>query len=278
MICPQTEFQDTLIQYLHQNVINISKQQISDIYTNFRASFDANTNNRTSEKELVLNRSLISTKQNILDDACLLGIDFPSWFSKSPNPKLKIMVMGIDPLRNDNNFKHLNADVNNDVIIGTPYALHIPKARVSGTKHYWNFINKLAEENLVYLTDIYKVFFYYSNRDKRSYDYYKDSYTQNQKDLLLEEINLINPDLIVTFGGESFSQLTKLKAPRLTSNVNLNITKLENRIPVLPMVHLSNSVRYNTKLQFFSANNVTLESNDYGKAYYDIIDNYLNNL
>lgn len=278
MICPQADFQERLIQYLHENVTDIPPQQIHDIYSNFKNSFNEGVRNIHSEKDLVLNRSLISNKQNILDDACLLGIDYPSWFSKSQKPKLKIMVMGIDPLRNESTFNKLNADVNNDVIIGTPYALHIPKARITGTKHYWNFINKLSEENLVYLTDIYKVFFYYSNKEKRSYDYYKDSYTRNQKDLLLEEIDLINPDLIITFGGESFSQLTKLKAPRLTSNINLNITKLENRIPVLPMVHLSNSVRYNTKLQFFLENKVTLEGNDYGKAYYDIIDNYLKNL
>jgi uracil-DNA glycosylase len=141
-------------------------------------------------------------------------------------------------------------------------------------KHYWTLINNLSKENFVYLTDIYKTFFYFGEGKKqRSYDYFQEKNISKHKELLQKEIHLIAPDLIITFGKISYSKLMEINAPKLTINAELNIAKFKD-IPVLPMVHLSS--REKSKRDFLKNNNVDNENIGYG--YYHIIQNFLNTL
>jgi uracil-DNA glycosylase len=205
----------------------------------------------------------------------------PYWFGDI-SAKKRIMIVGIDPLRNENAFKQAKADKNNHVLIGTPYALHSTKMREGRTRPYWEFINSLSQNNFVYLTDIYKTFFYTENSKKeRSYVYYRKntSYLNSIKDILAREINFLNPDLIITLGKESFEQLTEKKCNKLSREISLNKTHILN-FPVIPLVHLSGATRKQNILDFIEANN--LDSSrfkkrwEYGLGYSKIIENYLN--
>lgn len=275
MICPKTDFEKDLISYLKKNVINFSSEEISNIYSFWKKQFDKLPAELSTEVKIISEKCSISENQYLPKESYLLGIDFPTWFNTPEDKEFKIMVLGIDPLRNEKAFKCMKADVDNEVIIGTPYALHMSNMRAGRTKQYWNFINLLSENNFVYLTDIYKTFFYTDKSKKeRSYNYYKNNLLHSQKDLLEEEIKLINPDLIITFGAETYFQLMDKRAPKLTSYVESNIIEFMGK-PVLPMIHLSGSVRQQTKINFLKENKINVIDKNFGQAYFQIINKYL---
>jgi len=141
--------------------------------------------------------------------ATLKGIDLPTWFGNYS--KKKVMILGIDPLRNNEVFERDKADVNTDVIIGTPYALHEFKAREGSCAVYWNFISWLSENHFVYCTDIFKTYYYNTETIKRSYRDIEFPKSENHKELLTLEINLIKPDVIIAFGNLVEKLLNDLK-------------------------------------------------------------------
>jgi len=275
MICPKIESQESLFSFLHENVISLPQNDISKIYSFWKNGFDELNFERPKDVKIIADKNLISSCQNIPENPWLLGIDFPIWFN-TPEEKPKIIILGIDPLRNESTFKHLEAHSEKNVIIGTPYALNSARMRNGRQKDYWTLINKLSKENFVYLTDVYKTFFYTNSQSKRqrSYDYYKEKNSlAEHKKLLEKEIKLIEPDLIVTFGGISYAKLMDIKPPKLTINVELNVAKFEN-IPVLPMVHLSGWEK--SKRNFLKNNDV--DDENIGTGYYHIINNFLKTL
>jgi len=152
-----------------------------------------------------------------LTGASLKGIDLPTWFGEDYSKK-KVMILGIDPLRNKNVFKKecekrnvlnsftptdvIDDSIKNEVIIGTPYALHECEAREGKCSVYWTFIEKLIENHFVYCTDIFKTYFYNNDKDIRSYrDEEFAIKNKNHKKLLEEEIKIIKPDVIIAFGN-----------------------------------------------------------------------------
>lgn len=58
-----------------------------------------------------------------------------------------------------------------------------------------------------YLTDIYKVFFFTNTQG--SYNYYQRENFIQQKELLQKEIDLIKPDVIISFGSKSIKQFNE---------------------------------------------------------------------
>jgi len=188
----------------------------------------------------------------------------PTWFGNVE--KKRIFFLGIDPMRKASEF--INNGVGNiedDVIVGTPYAFHHSSFRTNRTKAYWEIIDKLKFDNFIYVTDIFKSFFY-TNDKVRSYDYFmhkdrKDEQLSHRK-LLKAEIKLIAPDLIVTFGGPSFKLLMNSKfCPKLSQPINKILTHFEN-IPVLPLMHLSGSTREKPLHCFFYENGIKWEEAD----------------
>lgn len=263
--CPSQHFTAPLRELIRKSIWNTDAGIIDSLYDRWGEAFDAD--------QFYLHpagRSEIARYQHCPEQASLRGMDLPVWFSSAPEPKRKIVVIGIDPLRNPNNFKGANADTLNDLLIGTPYALHSGKMRVRRTAQYWNMIRTLAEEQLVYVTDIYKTFFYHGN--ERSYDYYRNhNLSAHHLDILAQELELISPDLIVTMGWESLNQLVPAHAPfRLSGEVTG--FQWYGNIPVLPMVHLSGSVRTKIKKAFLHKNGLVCEnSRYYGYLYAELI-------
>ncbi|WP_417444003.1 uracil-DNA glycosylase family protein [Joostella sp.] len=277
MIITKKNLTEELIKIIQTDIINIPKENILDLYESW-----SQTNEKSSK--WVFDKKYISEKQFLPLNAYLLGIDFPYWFGNI-SAKKRIMVIGIDPLRNENVFNKVKADKNNDVLIGTPYALHSIKMREGRTRPYWEFINSLSQDHFVYLTDIYKTFFYTdSSKKERSYVYYKQhpSKLSSIKNILEQEIELLKPDLIITLGKESIVQLTEQKCNKLSRNISLNKTHLKSfpNIPIIPLVHLSGATRKANIINFMIANNLNTSNFEkrwqYGLGYSTIIKNYIN--
>jgi len=257
---------------IKSDIINLSDEQIDSIYKSFSENFD---NYDTVAKSSKFDKSLILQKQNVPEQSTLLGIDFPTWFGDEK--KKKIMIVGIDPLRNKQVFEKANADINNEVLLGTPYGLHIKDLREKRTKAYWDFVSELSENHFVYLTDIYKTFFYTTNNTNqvRSYDIYK----KEEKNLLLNhEIELINPDLIITFGGLAYKNITGTNSPVLSKQSKI-IKNKDLKIDVAPMLHLSNSVRPTPLKNFFETNSIdvdfSISSKEKGKYFAKIVQKWM---
>jgi hypothetical protein len=197
-------------------VINLPVDGIEKIYEHFISQF---------EKDNVYSNTLVHPAEKIkfpfeiLPDWELFGIDFPSWFGNYSNKK--IMVIGIDPLRNIKTFENYGAKKDSEVIIGTPYALHDKKMRVGKTKLYWDFVNRLSKQNFVYLTDIYKIYFNWFNRKTKSNSHFEKHEKKSGYSLLKEEINIIGPDYIVAFG-----KIAQYVSKQIAESINVKIIEI----------------------------------------------------
>lgn len=270
--------QDQIIEIIQNNIINLSDVQLKSLYNYWR-----DENPHKNSDEWIQNKDLISTAQQIPPNAFLHGVDLPYWFGDI-NARAKIMIMGIDPLRNEKTFESCAADKEKNVLIGTPYAVHSQKMRKGKTKEYWNFINELAQNNFVYLTDIYKTFFYTDSTKKtRSYVYYRKAAVQHSaREIIAKEIAVVKPDIIITLGAETFTKLTDKKLiKKITGNIHDNIAYLEEypALPILPMVHLSGSTFQNVKNTFVNNNLQNVEGErqkeGFGLQYAEIVEKYL---
>lgn len=272
-----TELRGFVESTINKDVINLSDEDFNGLYNRW---FEGEkSDNYTFSRETV--RAL----QNIPGNAYMLGVDLPYWFGDFNTTNKKIMIVGIDPLRNKGAFKAANADVNKDVLISTPYALHSEDNRNDKKNAYWAFINELKSKHFVYLTDIYKTFFYLNEpMRKRSYVY--NSNKSNIKDALKQtlysEIEFVKPDVIITFGGIAYSQLTGKRCPKLSQNLEKTKTHMEvidgYSVMVLPFMHLSGSTRSKNLDDFLKENKVIKEGTGrvgYGKAYAKLLKPYL---
>lgn len=169
-----------------------------------------------------------------------LGIDLPIWFGDHSSAS-KIMIVALDPKR----------DHGSDLItLGSIFALHMEENRTS-QRNYWNFIKPLLENNFVYLTDIFKIYyeatddknakFFLSNKDKEFTYPDKKPYLLH-KELLEREISIINPNKIITLGEDSKKAIKKIKG---ISTHELNFTKDDIDYIFLP--HISRRVTQSIK-------------------------------
>jgi len=292
---------DTSIPFFEQ-LANLVKEQIIDlevksVYEHWN-TFLANGEPLPEEEIVKRDKKLLRyEKQCIPSDAYLLGVDLPSWFGDFES-KNRIMVIGIDPMRGNRDFEIALADKEQHVIIGTPYAMHDNKNRDwdKRNKHYFGFIDTISSENFVYLTDIYKTFFYTNDNNnvkKRSYKYYNDADKENIEEknsvrnsvlnALYQEIELVKPNIIVTLGGISFSQLTNksitFKNNPKIEKVHFTVNMLADKkdIDILPFVHLA---AHFPSMESFIKNNLNKElkkgkNENYGTLYYEILKKYL---
>lgn len=246
----------------------------------------------------VLDKESISPNQNLPLNSYLNGIDLPTWFGDFQGKK--VFFLGIDPVRNERDFEKSNANINTDVVVGTPYAFHLRGFRENRTSAYWQVINEVAKSNFIYVTDIYKTFFYTDVLKKnRSYYYWNEpeniDFNNNHRLLLLEEIRLIQPDIIVTFGAIAYKVLTEQKyCHRLSQALNLVPNQIKDfaysidnnkdcAIKILPLMHLSGLTRGHNLEAFFENNGYTYSDTDdkrgkAGQFYGQIINEYLDKI
>jgi hypothetical protein len=259
----EAPFYSRLQSLLTSSVLNITKEEIDSLYSSWNSNFESlNIVNK------YYSDSLISREQNIPSDAILKGIDFPIWFGDLS--KKKIVILGIDPLRNIKNFEETNAsDYKKDVIIGTPYSFHDKTSREGACKGYWTFIKGLADSNnFIYVTDIFKTYYFDPLNKKRSYndDSFIGTFSQSvHSDILMKELSFIQPDLIIVFGKVAHSFLMKRKAPKVSQNLTNTKTNLlidSGSVEVYTVLHLSKTTRGKNFIDFFKHNNVEISDFD----------------
>ena len=283
-----------LVDVIDKEVFKNVDNDIQGIYKTWN---DENLNNdvdsKSKSKPVVRDKELLRHEnQKIpIKEVKLLGIDFPSWYGNYGS-KEKIMIIGIDPMRGSKNFDDATASETNDILIGTPYAYHDKKVRSSkANKNYTQFIDNLLEDNnFVYLTDVYKTFFYHSDakkKDIRSYRYYGEQQKIEIQDkensirstilkTLCSEIKLINPTIIITLGDISFNQLTRKSVNKNNNKAAITpqffteeVFKDCKHIPIYPFMHLA--ARDANLLQFTKQYLPDSDSKDFGNLFYEII-------
>lgn len=280
-------FVEILIAILKNHLITLNRNEIESLYVKWSNEFS----DELFFLSDIISKDSIRDNQNVPLDSCLNGIDLPTWFGDFKNKK--VIFLGIDPMRNDKDFQKSNASLSKDVIVGTPYAFHIKGFRENRTSPYWQVISEVAKSNFVYVTDIYKTFFYTDITKKmRSYDFWNKEenriFNQIHRQFLVDEINLIEPDIIITFGALAYKVLTNQKyCPKLSQSLGQNIKTFFDQgisqskpITILPLMHLSGSTRSEPLEKFFYANGLTYsDKNDKrniaGKLYGKIINDYI---
>lgn len=141
-----------------------------------------------------------------ISDHAVTSLDLPTWFNLASS-KLRIMLLSQDPMPRSRWYKDCR-----EAICSSPFGLHVKSWREKGNggARMWGLVKKLVENNIgIYLTDIRK-FYFRKPDDVKSYIPPTSQIEQLYRSLLLQEIQIVKPDLIVTFGNQSNSALSEL--------------------------------------------------------------------
>ena len=165
-------------------------------------------------------------KNNKVETPC--GVDIPILLEPSSNPNGRlIIILGESALRSENELNKITAPY--DVILGTPYALHLsktpPKCGV-----YWKIFNTLLEKGYsLYITDIIKVWW----KDKKLVPDNLDILIFEEEWKILKE----RKPVIVAWGKKAENALMKIE-------------EVSNEV-ILPLPHPSTQSRDSWKLKIF---------------------------
>jgi len=134
------------------------------------------------------------------------GIDIPILLGDGNEEKPIVAIVAQDPYRNEKDVLFNEID-KSKTIIGTPFAFHYEDEAYPKTKVYRKIVRRIIEMGYdVYLTDAHKI---YSNPERK----YAKGEKQKEKELLLDEIKKLSPNLklVVGFGGEAYTYIKKIK-------------------------------------------------------------------
>ena len=130
-----------------------------------------------------------------------IGLDLPTWFYHTPDAPF-IMIVAQDPLRSAEWYgdKKDEKFICKDAVVSSPFGLQDAHHRENGNggKRMWLLVRALFEKGYnVYLTDCRKFFIYdHAESDK----YTTPDKMEIYRNILKEEIDIINPKFIVTLG------------------------------------------------------------------------------
>ncbi len=180
--------------------------------TSFKENIDELMQGVKHPTQLMNNRikQLISPNKKCMP----VGIDIPVLIPSKTEPKATVVLLGQNPLRR---YKDIDkAKVPDYAFIGTPYSLHHTAGLPSATRVYPKLIDcLLADGYNVYLTDVKK---YYPSSKK---------ITQEDMDLLVEELNCIEGKRILILSGHRAKEFYE------------NNKNLLNGVHAIPLPHLS---------------------------------------
>jgi len=206
-----------LYDLLSSSVLALSSNELDDLYSELR-------NFRGPTTKLVLDKSRlvfpagvsVGVSAQFVNDRMLFGVDLPYWFDAqngNSTDVARVMIIGIDPLRNDKTFEVYNAKKEDQIIVGTPYAVHDGYLKQGKTAVYWKLIDALISNNFVYLTDVFKCYSEDRVTGKGSYTFFEwNKVIEPFTSILVKEISIVKPDIIVTFGGMAFNAINELQS------------------------------------------------------------------
>ena len=235
------ELQSKITVVLSENLFNTSFHNTLEnyyecIYNNFEfENEDRLILNNVLFKELNLFSNIAQQKVNLSN----CGIDFPILLGNTNSFQKKIMIVAMDPKR--------NAQHHDEISLSTVFSLHNKNDRNTKKNDYWRFIEPLTKSNLVYITDVYKLYYEYQEQNKTLLSNKDKSFTGNNSEyyalhkfILNEEIKIIQPDMIITLGIESANALKSIQNIQ-----SKEILETINNITYLFMPHISRTVTQN---------------------------------
>ena len=137
---------------------------------------------------------------NNWENSTLIGVDLPLFFKCSDPEAQTVMLVALDPLRKRKDFPDFQHE---DVIIGTPFAQHSSHYREGSQEIVFDFIKHIVDKNYhMYITDVYKVWVE-QKEYKKSHLLFKRNESLIFKELLREELDIIDPKIVITFGNDA---------------------------------------------------------------------------
>lgn len=227
---------------LSRKLLN-SKNTIESVYTELLSYPEKQLMANTIQEEAT-NKSLVdldnfsddfSYVKNLKEKITDIGIDFPLIISKDSTKPL-IMIVAMDPLRHFNNAKDIGYWVPFSILNDIENEVKYSEAQ------NLSFFHELLNNYQIYLTDIFKIF-YYNGKTKSNQDKNFTNKLTIHADILQEEIRITQPAAILTLGVKSQNALLQAfvnKFQRLDKN-NSTIQIQKSFLPVLSMPHISNA-------------------------------------
>ena len=179
-----------------------------------------------------------------LEKSEVVGFDIPVLLKSSvaTASARTLCIVGQDPLRNRQDMD--NAGRLNPVLIGTPYAIHNPRAERAETRIYCEAIQDALDSGWqVYLTDIIKVFAIFNGRKQTTNRQQEEFF----RSVLSKEIDCIKPDLVIAVGVNTHRIVEKLYARPCTAP-EASLVRIPHPSPANPRFnhHLLPELRDNT--------------------------------
>lgn len=179
----------------------------------------------------------------IHDNARFFGIDFPYWFDWNSD-KIKLLVVGINPLRNERNF---NGHDHNEILINSGWGSHND---FDFNQSYSDFFHGIENTHRIFLTDYQKIYFDWNGRNSYSYTPFKNDVIHQR--ILNLELEIIQPDIIICFGNAVANSLGINRDFSVCNN--LLVERNYNNIPFYQFPHFA--AYTNCLNNFFTANPV----------------------
>ena len=199
-------FQDNILKLVSKH-LSINDDKVSLIYNEI-----IEEKNRLKHIALSVHKADISVPElSDTEHYLLTGIDLPIIASSDKVSTRKLMVIGSEPLRNWNYFSKYKLSIYDQIAISTPYSLHLKDAKETV---YFKITEHLSNTHQVYLTDLRKIWFAGFERHKTFLE------AKFHNEFLLDEINYVNPECIITFGKNVYDALSFLVK---TNNLNIKI-------------------------------------------------------
>lgn len=142
-----------------------------------------------------------------------LRIDVPVWFGDLENSKIKIVVLGLEPRDTNSIF---NIEKIGNKVFGNPFGVNRwnPKSsiRYKPQNKYFDVFRLLLDRNDVFLlfSDAVKTYEVKENNaesDNYARKIFRKEF-ENQKNMLLQELDLIKPTHILALGRDTYKKLS----------------------------------------------------------------------
>lgn len=140
-----------------------------------------------------------------------IRVDLPIWFGDPLKAKLKVMILGREP-RNGHDKFNIEASNEHNFVFGTPFGIEYWSEK---NKYYRSFKNLIKnDEILTYFSDVVKT--YEVKQSKTESDlhakvgFWEKAELENDSLVFLKtEVDLLNPDVIIGLGNDSYNFLKK---------------------------------------------------------------------
>ena len=189
------------------------KLGFKDFYNIIKNNIKSNPNDYIQNSRFLetIEASNISSFKNIKAKPGDLRIDVPVWFGNFEMTEYKIVVAGREPRDTNSDF---NVEHIDNKIFACPFGVDRwnKQSSIKGkpqNKYYRVFDNLICDNKFFMLfTDIVKEYEIVGNADDHARDTF-DSKAESSKDLFIEEIKKIKPNVIISLGNETFSKIDK---------------------------------------------------------------------